>query len=734
MLYMLRYIAYRTAAKVRKKLPSFRNCEAPASLDRPVGACYTVSLMLYSTKRFGLLATILAAGTALAAAPDIAVVPAPREISTVAGVYKFEAPARIACATSDRPAANAVASEIQRDGGKAQVLTQAAAPAAIRIGKPDDPVVHRALIAAKALNRVPTQPESYLLLADAHGVTLAARDGAGLYWGAQTLRQLLRVDRGAVTVPRVTIRDWPAMAFRGLSVDLGQGAIPTEEELRSIIATCAEYKLNVVSFYVQHLLPLRLSPLMAPRGAALDPETVQRLQRFAELHHVMLVPQQQTFGHLHRLLKYEKYAGLSEVQHGATLAPGVPAVYDWVEDAVDEWTKLLPGPYFHAGGDETRDLGKGVSHAAAATPGGLQRLWTEHMTRVAAIARRHGRRTMFWSDVPLQSPEVIAGLPHDMIAAAWTYEPNSHFADFVTPFRKAGLDVIVCPSVNNWNKPAPDFEVAIKNIGGFVAEGQRQGALGMLNTVWFDDGESLFDSVWYPVLYSADASWRGADVPREEFDHAFDWAFYRSAGTAFAGVIQKLGQIHATVRKAGVHDADDEYVWLDPFSGRGAGIYAKLQPQAHEIRILAEDALTTLLQSRSQARLHTATLDYLDFAARRYDWLGMRVQYAGEIASLYQTATAHTDDSGAVTYSLAKISGVNGRVQDLRNYAGEMKQEYQTLWLAANHPYMLNSMLALYDRELLFWLDKATRISQVRTTYRKEHTLPPLASLGMAER
>ena len=47
------------------------------------------------------------------------------------------------------------------------------------------------------------------------------------------------------------------------------------------------------------------------------------------------MPQQQTFGHLHHLLKHEIYSDLGEVPHGTTLTAGDAAVYGWIEGAVE---------------------------------------------------------------------------------------------------------------------------------------------------------------------------------------------------------------------------------------------------------------------------------------------------------------------------------------------------------------------------------------------------------------
>lgn len=673
--------------------------------------------------------------TALAT-PGPSPLPAVKERKDAGHQVVLPAPVSIATGSgnlADRFAVGILAEEIRMSGVAVDLGTAKRRPL-ILIGRPGQAAVDRALAAAGlASEAVPTRPESYLIHIDPNGVVVAARDEAGVYYGVQTLRQLLRPAPNGIELPAVDIRDWPEMAFRGLSVDLAQGAVPTEAQMRRIIETAAEYKLNVVSFYVQHLVAFRASPLLAPPDAELDGEAIRRLSEVAARNHVTLLPQQQTFGHLHHLLKHELYAELGEVPHGTTLTAGDPAVYRWIESAVSELSALFPGTLFHAGGDETWDLGKGANKDAVARDG-QAKLWADHMTRVAAILRQKGRRTLFWGDIALKAPDQIARLPKDMIAATWTYEPNERFADYITPFRKAGLDVVVCPSVNNWSKPVPDFDKAVTNIGRFVAEGQRQQAMGMLNTVWFDDGESLFDTVWYGVVYSAAASWEGADSSRESFDASFDWAFYRAPDGAISRAVRKLGEVHQAMRDAGFVDADDAHLWLDPYSERGSAVYARVGPQARRIRLLSEEALTEIVTARPRCRLHEDTLDSLEFGARRLDWFGMKVQFASRIQSLYRDAWENQQDTRRANYDLLNISDINGLVQDLRDETGEMKEQYRKLWLSANRPYLLNSMLGLFDRELLYWLDKATRMAEVRANYRKTHSLPDPIEAGLAVR
>jgi hypothetical protein len=661
---------------------------------------------------------------------DLLVVPPVKEWRESGPQVVLKSPVRIV--SPDQLTAQLLADELQLHGAKA--VFEHGGGGRIVVGQVGEPAVARELAAAGLSNSVPQQPESYLISISPSGVLVTARGEAGLFYGAQTLRQLMRPAAGGIALPGGVVRDWPEMGLRGYSIDTAQGAVPTVEEMRRIIDICAEYKLNLVSFYIEHLVAFPATPLLTPRGAELEPEVLRGLVAYAAERHVTLMPQQQTFGHMHHLLKTELYAHLGEVPHNSTLAVGNPEVYQWIEGVADELTGIFPGPLFLAGGDETFDLGKGVNKEAAKTEGGTGKLWAAHMSKVAGILRGHGRRTLFWGDIALKTPAIIPQLPHDMIAATWTYEPNERFADYITPFRKAGLDVIVCPSVNNWSKPAPDYNKAVTNTGRFVAEGKRQGALGMLNTAWFDDSESLLDTAWYPLLYSAATAWEGANVDRDRFDAAYDWAFYRAEGGTMALAIRKLGEVHEDARRAGLVDAANEYVWLDPYKGRGARIYAQLAPQVRPMRRAAEEALTLIVQNRPRCRLHTFDLDYLDFAARRMDWLGMKIQFSGEIAAMYRDAYAHPDETHRVNYAMMYLTDVNnGRVQDLLDAAGELKEQYRSLWLSANRQYLLNSILASFDREMLYWLDKNALLTGARATYHENHTLPDPATLGFSE-
>ena len=94
------------------------------------------------------------------------------------------------------------------------------------------------------------------------------------------------------------------------------------------------------------------------------------------------------------------------------------------------------------------------------------------------------------------------------------------------PFTKAGLETWVAPGVNNWSRLYPNNNEALGNIRPFVRDGQKLGADGMLNTVWNDDGEGIFDENWFGVLFGAAAAWQPGEAAEAAFIDSYGQAFH----------------------------------------------------------------------------------------------------------------------------------------------------------------------------------------------------------------
>ncbi len=674
-----------------------------------------------------------------APAQDLKLIPEPKQVQKREGSFTIGAGTRImvgaAHAQDDRTAAEMLAEEIEAaTGRKIPITTARSIPktsGVIYLARLGDDRSVRSTLEAKGLGlEEKVQEEGYLLDADGKRIVVAGGTGAGVLYGVQTLRQLLRRgERERLSCPAVSIKDWPAMRWRGLHDDISRGPVPTLDYMKKQIRTIAEYKLNLFALYIEHVFDYQGQPLIAPKEGALTATQIKELVDYAKRYYVTILPEQQAFGHLHHVLKNEIYTDLAETPHGHVLAPVNEKSYELIKSLYAELVPLFPGPFFHIGSDETFELGRGQTKARADEVG-LGRVYLEHLQRVSEIMKPYSKRLMFWGDVAMHYPQLLDILAKDMIAVAWEYDPAPSFDRMLKPFHDAGLPLFVAPGANNWNRFFPDLDAAFVNIKNFVRDGQKFGALGMLNTTWDDDGEALFGMTWPAIVFGAACSWQPGESSVEGFWSKYDWAFYRNEDSTFQDAIQNLTRAHALLASVGLGGAFDEAFWADPFSETGARYIEKALPVARDLRLAAERALESLHRHRTKARAHPDTLDYLIFAATRLDLLGMKIQFASEISKFYWDAYLNMGDPGRVGRNLWEITGTNARLEDLRDATTRLRAAYSDLWLKENRPYWLGNVLVRYDNLASLFQAKIQSVHAARQQYREQSVLPTPQQMG----
>ena len=573
--------------------------------------------------------------------------------------------------------------------------------------------------------------EGYAIEVEGDHVLVSARSAAGLFYGAQTVRQLIaRTQTGALVIPVVRIRDWPSMTWRGVQDDVSRGPIPTVDYVKEQIRILAGFKINLYSLYFEGVFDYAAHPLLAPAQGAFTRDELRDIVEYARLHHVTVLPQQQTFGHMHAALLWEKYQGLAERPHGHVLAPGADTDR-FVDQLIDELVPLFPGPFFHVGADETFELGLGRTRERAAAEG-LGAVYLAHLARLALALERRGKQMMFWGDIARAFPDLLTSLPKSAIAVAWSYDPLASFGDQLEPFQKAGLRTVVAPGTSSWSRLYPDLPSAYINIRNFVRDGQERGALGALVTTWDDDGDSLFDLTWPAIAVAAACSWQGGAPDIPDLEDRFDWAFYRNDDHTFRDVVRELASAHALLRPVDRSPSNDA-LWLDPFSREGARYRAEVLPQLAEVRLAAGRALEALRRRRHRAHVNQPTLAALELAARRLDALGRKFQLADEVARSYADAVARAaaGDGAGVAAALREVSDIDGRLQDLREMFVELRAAHEALWSRENRPHYLGSVLVRYDRMALDMQGRINAVREARFRFRREGSLPAASELGL---
>ncbi len=614
--------------------------------------------------------------------------------------------------------------------------------------------------------------EGYTITPGPNSLTLAAASSTGLFYAAQTAKQLIQGEGSAAILREASIRDWPAMKYRGLHDDLSRGPVPTLAFQKQLIQTLAAYKANVYSPYFEHTQQYTSNPVPAPPGGSLSPADARELTAFAARYHVTLIPEQEAFGHLHHNLTWELYQPLAETPHGAVLAPGQPGSLTLIQQMFTELAADYPGPFLHIGADETTDLGLGQTKSDVDARG-LGPVYLDFMQRiVTALAPLH-RKILFWGDIAQSivqrstaysasagasspdrlDPDILRNLPasfkQSTIAVAWWYTPNPSggFAKFLTPFTSAGFETWVAPGINNWSVVYPNYNDALTNIQQFVAEGQRQHSTGVLNTIWNDDGESLSNNNWYGILFGAAASWQQGQSPLEPFEQSFAQVFHGDQTGDLNQAQLALMQAHTLLRQAKVGDGSDGLFWIDPWSKDGQATAAKLRPTVREVRLAAERALVLIAQARAAypAPAHPATapgapglasetwvpynpanafpsnptslrypdaIDALELGARRMDLIGLKFQLTDEIAAGYNRALL------AQSSSDRKLHATVGReLSDIRGINGRLEDLRDTYALLRDlyEQTWLRSNRAYALRPVLEHYDATIQLWQARS-------------------
>ena len=382
--------------------------------------------------------------------------------------------------------------------------------------------------------------QGYQIVAKEGELSVISRGEDGLFYGTQTLLQLILQDENGFKVPGLTITDWPGILKRAIHYDTKHHQ-DKGSYVKSFIKDLSKYKVNMLVWEWEDKFAYPSHPEIGAPGA-FTIEEMQNFTRYAKQYHIQIVPLVQGLGHVSYILKWPQYKSLREIEASNwEFCPLKDESYNLLFDLWKDAIDATPGSaYIHIGSDETYELAVCEKCKAKSKEIGESGLYQFFVNKAAEYLKTKGRKVMAWetpmgwkmSKSPAKGIEPTKGL---VFTESYNYEtPNQ---DYAREAKSLGFEVFAYdpnPGVVPLMVPYA-FEKREKGeltIGSleksysFLSPTTKSGTFdGMICTSWDDDG--LHNQMWMMHFVNAAAySWNGNNPVPKEFRESFYTNYY----------------------------------------------------------------------------------------------------------------------------------------------------------------------------------------------------------------
>lgn len=363
----------------------------------------------------------------------------------------------------------------------------------------------------------PEKDQGYVIQIEEDGIRVTAMDSAGLRYGIDTLRQILK--QAGSQVICLEIEDYPTMRNRGLMLDISRGKVYTREYLLELVRILSKFRYNVLQLYMEHPFDFKKHPEICEGSDPITAEDIHILQNRCRELNIELQANLQCLGHFHRILTRKEHMDLSESEMFWSLCTTSEGSVQLIDEMFSEYLPLFDSKWVNICFDEPYDIGKGKS-ASSGKDG--SELYVAFLKKIHALAAKYGKKIMIFGDVFIRHPELLTAMPKDVRYLDWCYDPKPEYG---TPaiFNQHGLDYWVCPGSGNWNTLFPRLDGSLTNINHLLREGVAANAGGMLFTDWNDHGGYTQPAAgYYAYGHAAIAAWAGEPQQPEKEDAYMD--------------------------------------------------------------------------------------------------------------------------------------------------------------------------------------------------------------------
>ncbi|MHA2009094.1 MAG: family 20 glycosylhydrolase [Promethearchaeota archaeon] len=542
--------------------------------------------------------------------------------------------------------------------------------------------------------------QGYLIISTNSKILIEASTSQGLYYGIQTLTQLLNSSHDKLSINELKIIDFPALQIRGISDDISRGQAPTIQNLKKFIKELSHYKINhYYLVYFQDMFKFSNHPEIGKDRGSYSKNEIIELQKYAKDHFIELIPIFQTIGHWGNILSHPDYWKYGEFPGSNSLNIANEEIYEFLDEMIGELSNVFNSEYFHIGADESWDVGK-VASKKFVDDITIGRVYLNHYKRIYNIVKKHGyKKVIIYHDVLFKYEEVLAELPKDIIIMYWKYRTQKNHP-ILMKLKKFGFQVIVSPSIIDYNRIFPSIDKYEKNITNLVNLGHSNKVLGEVTSSWGDyRNKEIRENRFYGFIFSAMVGWN----PQKETNTL---SFWKGVFLHFFGVQNsKLIRIFSTFRKIQdnnlLHTRPTSYYnhfFAHPYAKNTSRYRKNINIRGFDKLISEMNDIISNCEDLGNIVLKNAiNIKNLAFIANHIKFYCKKRKHSKFSVKIY---------SGKENFKMMKIEEIEG----LKNEISALIEEYEFLWKKSARIEGFESIKAKYLWLIKFYDDKIDQL------------------------
>ena len=407
-----------------------------------------------------------------------------------------------------------------------------------------------------------TGNEAYRIEIDKKGVRLSANTETGIFYGLQTLLQLLN-NGDNKTLPALTINDSPRFPYRGLHLDVSRHFFD-KEFVKKQLNAMAYFKMNRLHWHLTDGAGWRIEIKKYPRltsfaawrpfdklndwwvggrtfceqddpravGGYYTQDDIREVVAYAAERHITIIPEIEMPGHSEEVLAtYPELSCSGKPYVNADFCIGTEKTFEFLENVLLEVIDLFPSEYIHIGGDE-------ASKSSWKTcPRCQKRMADEHLNsvdelqsymihRIEKFLNDHGRKIIGWDEI------IEGGLSPTATVMSWRGEEGGIKAvkagnqAIMTPGKYCYLDAF--QDAPNTQPMAIGGYLTLEKVYSFepvpdsLSTKEAELILGVQGNVWTEHipTPEHYEYMIYPrILALAEIGWSPSEVKKWDNFH-----------------------------------------------------------------------------------------------------------------------------------------------------------------------------------------------------------------------